>query len=106
MEKEPYWWMRGPRIHCRKYQDERLHAMYYAYSKTKAQCNFRNEKFELLPEEYFALWNEHWEKRGRKNDSYCMTRLDDTKPWNKENAVVVCRNEQLVKNGMNRAKGK
>lgn len=93
----PEVWVTGP--------DPRKHDIYTAWAKSRAQAHFRCEGWELTFDEYYAMWDPHWENRGRKPESMCMTRYDSSQPWNTKNARIVTRLEHLQGNGFSR-KGK
>jgi hypothetical protein len=95
-KKRPGVWKCGP--------DEYKHSMYQPWLLSKAQANFRGEKWELEFEEYYELWRENWHARGRGADDYCMTRIDYDDPWNTTNAIIVLRKEHLAKQGSYRQK--
>lgn len=92
----PHTWKCGP--------DEFKHSMYWPWQKMKAQANFRKEGFELEFEEFYELWKDHWDKRGRLPDSYCLTRKNPNKPWSKKNIELVTRLEHLKRQGFVRQK--
>lgn len=103
-ERLPHWWLRIPRPHTWKYQDPLMHSMHLPYLRTKAQCKYREEEFELEFDDYYELWKEKWKYRGRKADDYCMTRINPKKSWNKENVIVVQRGIHLKNSGFNGGK--
>ena len=47
----------------------------------RAQANYRGEVFALTFEEFQLLWLEHWERKGRGNTDYCLTREDTEGAW-------------------------
>jgi hypothetical protein len=84
-------WISGP--------DEVQHDMYYAWSKHRAQANYRNEPYTLT----WADWQKIWANpidflnRGRKPDDLTLTRCDDDGAWSLDNVMVITRLEQLRK---------
>jgi hypothetical protein len=87
-----------PRPHTWKYgADEFRHSMHMPFLKSKAQAKFRNEEFNLTFDEFYDLWKDRWTQRGRNPDDYCMTRDDVEKPWQKNNILIISRNEQLIR---------
>ena len=83
----PEQWKSGP--------DPRTHEIYYAWMLRRAQAKHRKEEWELEWDDFYNLWKDDWEKRGRLADDVCMTRLDIEKPWNKENTVIISRGDHL-----------
>lgn len=92
----PHSWLSGP--------DEYKHSMYTPWMLSRAQANFRKEEFLLSFEEYYEMWKDHWDNRGRKPDNMCMTRKDPLGPWSKDNAYIISRKEHLKIQGHNRKK--
>lgn len=84
----PAIWKSGP-------YDEYRHSMYHPYLLSRAQANFRKEEFTLTFDEYYDMWKDDWNNRGRKPDNMCMTRRDPDGPWSKENTYVLSRREHL-----------
>ena len=76
--------------------------MHRAWLAARAQARFRGEVWELSIGEYFALWREHWDRRGLGYLELCMTRRDCTAPWSPTNVEVVERREVLRRNGERR----
>lgn len=89
--QNPDAWVTGP--------DPIRRDKYYAWMKHKAQANFRGEKYELEWEDFEALWfdDDKWFKRGRTNESLCMSLIDYKLGWIKGNVEVITRLEQLRK---------
>lgn len=73
------------------FQDEGLREQHLAYNRMKAQAKFRREAWELTLEDFFELWREHWEDRGRGMHNAVLARIDTTKPWHKLNAEITPR---------------
>lgn len=94
---------RGPRPHTWKCgPDEYRHSMYHPWQKMKAQAKFRGDDFDLSFEEFFNIWNGHWHERGRQADNLCLTRKDWGGPWDKDNSILVTRQEHLEAQGFYR----
>lgn len=87
----PYIWKIGP--------DEDRHRMYQPWLVSRAQANFRGESFELTFEEYYQLWKNDWDNRGRQPDNMCMTRIDKEGAWSIDNVHVITRKEHLIEQG-------
>lgn len=81
-------------------KDKRL-----SWQRCRCQAKFRGEEWDLSYEEYCELWpNELWENRGRKGDSYVLSRENNNKPWNYDNCVIIFRRNQLTINGKKNGK--
>lgn len=87
----PHVWITGT--------DPKKHAMYHPWQMAKAQANFRLEEWDLDFEEYYKLWEPHWENRGRGTQDMCMTRIDVEKAWSKKNVHVITRMEHFKSAG-------
>jgi hypothetical protein len=81
-------WITGP--------DALLHAKYRVYGQQKNQAQWRQETWQLDFETWCSMWGDKWELRGRSSESYCMTRIDRTLPWNSSNVVIVQRKYFLL----------
>jgi hypothetical protein len=73
--------------------DPRTHDMSRTFAQHKAQSNFRKEGWEFEFEDWKALWDEHWEQRGRGRNDYVMSRIDPDQPWGKDNVIVTTRHQ-------------
>lgn len=87
----PHLWISGT--------DPIRHAQYRAWQAHKAQCQFRQEAFDLTFEEYEQLWAGEWANRGRSVDSMCMTRSDTSGAWTKKNVELITRREHYKRQG-------
>ena len=83
----PELWVTGP--------DELKHSMYHPWQMAKAQAKFRDEGWDLDFEDYYEIWKDIWDQRGRGSDDLCMTRIDSSGPWSKANTEIVVRIEHL-----------
>ena len=90
----PHVWKIGP--------DEDRHRMYQPWLCSKAQANFRQEGWTLEFEDYYQLWKNDWDNRGRMPENMCMTRLDKDAPWSVDNVVIITRKEHLHEQGQAR----
>lgn len=90
----PHVWLCGP--------DEYKHSMYHPWQMSKAQAKFRGEDWTLEFEEYYELWKDDWNNRGRDPENMCMSRMDSNGPWSLKNAIIITRAEQLEQNGFQR----
>lgn len=90
----PHTWYSGP--------EERRHSMYMPWNRAKAQANFRKEAWDLTFEQFYEIWKDDWEKRGRQADDLCMTREDPDGAWDIKNTVLVTRHEHLKRQGQYR----
>ena len=77
------------------YTDPREHDMHLPFLRARAQANYRGETWLLTIEQFFDLWRDQWNQRGRKPDDLCMTRRDYNGIWDQENTIIVTRREQL-----------
>ena len=70
------------------------------YARMKAQAKFRNEEWNLTPEQYMKLWEESGVKEhiGSKPHQYCMVRKDSIEAWSESNCIIVTRRMHLRKN--------
>ena len=92
----PNAWKSGPNpMHHEQYQTWLVH---------KAQARFRGEDHELTFEQYRDAWCQHdyWQRRGRRSDSICMTRVDAKQSWNVNNIVMETRGDYIAR--MNKSK--
>lgn len=87
----PHTWLSGP--------DEYRHEMYVPWLKARAQAKFRKEEWELSFEDWFELWKNDWDNRGRSPENVCMTRIDFDKGWTADNVILMSRSEHLKLQG-------
>jgi hypothetical protein len=85
----------APRPGAWKVHGEIPRAQYLAWSRMKAQADFRNEGWALSFEDFQHLWAQHWAQRGRAVNEYCLTRIDPSKAWTLANAECVLRIDHL-----------
>lgn len=71
--------------------------MYYFYLQQKTQANFRNEGWDVEFYDWLTIWGDKWSKRGRRPGQFCMSRIDNEKPWTKDNIVIWAREELISK---------
>lgn len=83
----PNAWLSGP--------DPLRHLQYHKWLQQRNQANFRGEPWSLSFESFVDKWTEHWHKRGRGADDYCMTREDPDGEWDEVNTVVITRAEHF-----------
>lgn len=69
--------------------------MFRGYLLRESMCRFRSEPWELTFADFTELWGPHWHQRGTGSDEMCLTRIDDSLPWRKDNCAVVTRNSYL-----------
>ena len=84
-----------PRDFMWHYTDPKEHDMHLPFLRARAQANYRGETWHLTIEQFFDLWRDQWNQRGRKPDDLCMTRRDYNGIWDQENTIIVTRREQL-----------
>jgi hypothetical protein len=87
----PQTWTTGP--------DPLKHTMLHPWQVMKAQAKFRKEDFELEFEEFYNIWKDHWDKRGRYADDLCLTRKDFELEWSVDNCELLTRKEYLQRQG-------
>jgi len=87
----------GPRPELWTYPDPEQHQQHIAYMRMKAQAAYRKEQFDLTIEEFFQLWENDWQLRGRSINDKCMHRINPNKPWTFTNCEVIYRWEYLKK---------
>ena len=90
----PHQWCTGP--------DPFKHSMYWPFQAHQAQARFRGDEHTLTFEEFFEIWKDEWDNRGRKAHNMCMTRKDSTGAWSKENIELITRQEHLERQGFYR----
>lgn len=90
----PHTWKCGP--------DEYKHSMYWPWQKMRAQAVFRGEEFTLEFEDFYNLWKDDWDNRGRKATNMCLTRREPNGVWSKENTILITRQEHLERQGFYR----
>ena len=96
----------GPRPHVWKVgPDEFRHSIYHPWQMSKAQAVFRGEVWNLEFEDYFDMWKDLWEHRGRGSDDYCQSRIDPNGPWDKKNTVIITRKQHLQNQRINKETG-
>ena len=81
----PHTWLTGP--------DEYKHQMYSPWQCMSAQARFRGEPWDLSFEDFYDIWQGHWDDRGRSSDDLCMTRADYELAWSKDNIILITRAE-------------
>lgn len=80
----------------RRFPDDYENQLFKVWHKHRQQARFRNEDYDLTPEDFIALWPKKlWAKRGRSRNSLCLVRVDLALPWSKQNCAVISRLEQL-----------
>ena len=91
----------GSRVYISDFDNARR----IAFVRSRSQAWFRNESWELTWEDYQVFWKttSRWARRGRRNEDLVLTRLDPTKPWNRDNCCILTRLNSLGANGSARA---
>jgi hypothetical protein len=82
---KPDRWKSGP--------DPQMHERYKKWQQNRNQAKYRKEEWNLSFHEWLSIWGDDIEKRGRTWDSMTMMRNDWTKPWSKDNVIIVTRQE-------------
>lgn len=78
-----------------KLDDPILEEQRRQYGRFINQLDYRNEPHDLTLDQWFVLWQDHWNQRGRTSGSYCISRIDMTEPWSMDNVEVITRGEHL-----------
>lgn len=79
---------RGPQPRDRYLVDLRR-----AFARSRCQAKYRGEAWQLTWEDWQDFWpREFWSLRGRHQGCLCVTRLDRTLPWSRENC---CRMDRI-----------
>lgn len=78
--QRPDMWKSGP--------DPRIHEYFRVFLQHRNQANWRQESYELSWEQWFEIWADKIEQRGRKSGQYYMTRIDNDLSWNKDNVRI------------------
>lgn len=81
----PETWTYGP--------DPVTHAQHIAFSRARAQANFRSEEWRLTFPQWVAIWGDQWANRGRRRHNVMLVRDDHTRAWTLDNVSVVTRYE-------------
>lgn len=87
------------------YKDRFSHERHNAYLKSRSQTWYRcrvgleEGGWELTIEDFFEFWDteEKWNRRGTEPDDLVLTRKDLTKPWSKDNCILMSRLERIQK---------
>lgn len=82
----------------RPYKDDRTTSMNTCFIRAKAQAAFRGEEWNLTFEEYFNMWDEHYDQKGRGREDYSWTRIDPDAPWETSNIMIAKRSEIVIFN--------
>lgn len=69
------------------------HDMYHPWQMARAQAKYRHEEWDLDFEDYYLLWRDHWDNRGRLAENMCMTRRDPEIAWCRDNICIILRRE-------------
>ena len=75
--------------------DPLKHEMYRPFTQAKAQAKFRNEAWDLTFDDYYNIWKDEWQNRGRETGCKILTRVDPSKSWNASNIHLQTR----IRNG-------
>lgn len=80
------------------YPTPELRKKHRAFLVHQCQARFRNEPHDLTEQQYFEVWGDQWDQRGRRGDQLTMTRIDPDGAWTLDNVEIVTRKEQLQRN--------
>lgn len=91
---KPDRWIVGP--------DAERHERFQPWHKARAQANYRGEIWDLTFDQWYDIWGDKWDQRGRGADQYCMVLIDPDHGWTVNNVEVITRREHLQRLGFNR----
>ena len=60
----------------------------YKYCQHRMHAKYRNIKWLFTFEEWWAIWEPHWEKRGQESSGLQMCRYGDSGPYSPENVRI------------------
>lgn len=80
---QPHLWKSGP--------DPTLHGQYTAWSRARAQAQFRGEDWQLTWPDWREIWGDQWHRRGRHRHSLMLMRRDWHEPWTVANCFLARR---------------
>lgn len=83
----PHTWVTGT--------DPQLHQQYTQFLRQRSQAHFRSEIWNLNFSQWVNIWGDLWQFRGRHREDYCLTREDDSQPWQVSNCQVISRKEHF-----------
>ena len=78
-----------------QYPTKRDKDMHHAYLVHRCQARFSGEAHDITEQQYFALWQDHWDQRGRSANNMTMTRVDEELGWTLDNVEIITRSEHL-----------
>lgn len=80
-QRDPNIWISGP--------DEQEHRYHRKFVQQRNQAQWRKEKWEMSWEEWrHDVWGDEIKYRGRSDGGYYLSRIDDSKPWRKDNVEI------------------
>ena len=83
--------------------DALLNSQRKQFSQQRNQALWREEQWELAWEDWLEMWQPLWHLRGRSRHSLCMSRIDYSKPWRKDNVEVIPRGDHVRKQHRHKA---
>lgn len=86
----PNKWSSGP--------DPVLHAKYKVWGQQRNQAQWRGEGWDLPFLEWVDIWGDLYEFKGQSSDCFCMTRINASQPWTKDNVKIIKRKEHFLSN--------
>jgi hypothetical protein len=99
---------RGPRPGVWKTgTDPQRHEQFRVWGQQKNQAQWRDEGWDLSFDAWCDLWEQsgQWLNRGRERGCYCMSRLDWSLPWTRNNVAIITREAHARMQGNARAAG-
>ena len=75
--------------------DEDLQQQRRQFTQQRNQAQWRKELWQIEWEEWLEMWLPLWPRRGRTQQSVCMSRIDRTGPWHRDNVEIIERSESI-----------
>lgn len=86
----PNRWASGP--------DPVLHEKYKVWGQQRNQAMYRGEGWDLPFQTWVDIWGDKYEFKGKTSDCMCMTRINLSLPWTKDNVKIITRKEHFLSN--------
>ena len=72
-------------------KDKKLLAFY----RQRCQAKARQEPWNMTYEQWYAIWDGNWDKRGRHKGAWRMRRIDYNLPWQPDNIQLIANKFKL-----------
>jgi hypothetical protein len=92
---KPHVWKSGP--------DPIEHRKYLNWLQQKNQAQYRKESWHLDFETWKQIWGDDFMHKGRGSSDLCMTRIDDSGAWSRDNVEIITRRDHVIRQGLKRA---